>query len=1193
MPAHAEKVTLETSTQGGYARLLFKLSSPSNVKANIDNGVMVVTFDRRLDFDIQKIRKSLPQYVALVRQDNDGRVLRLALTQNYRLHTSSADNRIAIDIIPSRYSGDPEDIKPKLTREEIEARKAVAQIAAEEIARGPVEMRPLKVQVGRRDGYSRVAFAWPEPVEYTAMLENGKIKLTFKQPADPDIVELRIDPPNYVLTAQKTVTDNSLSVEISVIPGVGLRHFRDGNGIVVDVLKPEAKPLGGDAEVVLTSQKTDKQTPSESESDSAVSVEAPEETPEQLLEDETPPLTEVKSEDVAQEAHAVSEQDITGEKAPDDAALAHSVEAVEVVHEEQTPLGEAPQLVKQDSDELKVGMVLDHATEKEEPALAEVQSDQHEDDIDQTSEHDVEAKPVAQETPKVITVSGYDQGDSLRLTFRWERNVAAAFFKRGPFLWMVFDDTATELDFSLVGKEYRQFIHSINSEISGDARVVRLGISDHLLVTALPEEGAWVVTLGEKILRPTSPLELNTVINYRFEPVINIPLEDHGAIHRITDPEVGDELTVVTALGPARGLIAPQKFVEFTTLRSAHGLILRSLSDSVIVRPVGGGIEVSHAKGLTLSEHELQTAIDGHVPLGSQTVPAFMEFDEWQLGSFSEFTQLEQGLHSEVARVSELGDRNVSQLARIKLARFYIAHGMGYEALGILDLVTRQDEEAETDPAFLALRGVANFITRRFGDALNDLNNSSLNEDADAALWRGAIQAELEHFIEARREFSQGMPVLPRYPEQWQDYFHLMAAKAALAVNDIERIEWYLRKLAGENTSSSIQAEAEFIQGEMLEALGRKNEAVVLYAHVMKTAPEPIVAKASFASTSALYQSGKIDVGQAIEDLESLRFQWRGGILELAILQRLGELYVDQGDYRHGLNIMRETVISYPDSPAARKISTSMGDVFKKLFLEETFDDMTPVRALAVYYEFRELTPIGRDGDDMIRKLANRLIGVDLLEQATELLRHQVQNRLRGVARAQVATRLAMVYLMDRKPENALQIIRNTRLAGIPESLVYSRRLLEARSLAELGRYAHALELVEQYHTEETEQIRADIYWTSQDWPKAAVKIEELLGDRWQTEEPLHAEERQNIMRAAVSYSLAEDQVGLTRLRAKFGEKMAESEDASSFEIVTQNIEQQGIEFRKLATSIATTDTLDTFMANFRNQFQMSDVSLN
>ena len=55
----------------------------------------------------------------------------------------------------------------------------------------------------------------------------------------------------------------------------------------------------------------------------------------------------------------------------------------------------------------------------------------------------------------------------------------------------------------------------------------------------------------------------------------------------------------------------------------------------------------------------------------------------------------------------------------------------------------------------------------------------------------------------------------------------------------------------------------------------------------------------------------------------------------------------------------------------------------------------------------------------MIRRMSDRLVAVDLLGPAANLLAYQVDKRLDGVAKAQVATRLAAVYLMDHKADKA------------------------------------------------------------------------------------------------------------------------------------------------------------------------------
>jgi len=56
---------------------------------------------------------------------------------------------------------------------------------------------------------------------------------------------------------------------------------------------------------------------------------------------------------------------------------------------------------------------------------------------------------------------------------------------------------------------------------------------------------------------------------------------------------------------------------------------------------------------------------------------------------------------------------------------------------------------------------------------------------------------------------------------------------------------------------------------------------------------------------------------------------------------------------------------------------------------------------------------------------------VAVLDQAAELLQYQVDKRLEGAARAQVAARLAMVYLTNRKPDRAISALRTTRIADL------------------------------------------------------------------------------------------------------------------------------------------------------------------
>jgi hypothetical protein len=282
---------------------------------------------------------------------------------------------------------------------------------------------------------------------------------------------------------------------------------------------------------------------------------------------------------------------------------------------------------------------------------------------------------------------------------------------------------------------------------------------------------------------------------------------------------------------------------------------------------------------------------------------------------------------------------------------------------------------------------------------------------------------------------------------------------------------------------------------------------------------------------------------------------------------------------------MKTALLAHPDSDITRKIQDEAAVTFDSLFLDGKGDAMPPVEALGLFYDYRELTPIGRRGDEMIRKLADRLVSVDLLDQAAELLQHQVDHRLEGAARAQVAGKLATIYLMNRKPERALAALQSTRSSDLSNEVRDQRLLLEARALSELGRHELALELIANMQTHEATRLRADILWAGKHWREAAEQIELLYGERWKQFTPLDETERSDILRAAIGYALSKESIGLMRLREKYAAKMAEGPDARAFDVVSAPIGTGNAEFQDVARRVAAIDTLGAFLNDIRNRY--------
>jgi hypothetical protein len=299
----------------------------------------------------------------------------------------------------------------------------------------------------------------------------------------------------------------------------------------------------------------------------------------------------------------------------------------------------------------------------------------------------------------------------------------------------------------------------------------------------------------------------------------------------------------------------------------------------------------------------------------------------------------------------------------------------------------------------------------------------------------------------------------------------------------------------------------------------------------------------------------------------------------------LSLIYSDTGHYRESLAAARAATKLEPNSEISRQVQDEASALFSQIYLSPKGDDLPPVDALGMFYEFRELTPIGRRGDEMIRRLADRLVAVDLLDQAAELLQYQVDHRLEGAARAQVAAKLAMVYLTNRKPDRAISALNSTRIADLSGELRQQRLLLEARAQSDIGRHDLALDIISNINGREAIRLRSDIDWAARRWREASEQIELYYGDRWRDFKPLNPVEKGDVVRAVVGYALAEDAIGLARFREKYAPLMSGETDKLAFDTASKPTGGNSADFATIAKLAASVDTLDGFLREMKTRF--------
>lgn len=775
-----------------------------------------------------------------------------------------------------------------------------------------------------------------------------------------------------------------------------------------------------------------------------------------------------------------------------------------------------------------------------------------------------------------VSLQARRAGDTVRILVPFSRETAGAVFQRGDTLWLVFD-AADPIDLSGLQTGASGLFASVDATRSRDGTAIRIGLDRQSLASTGRDGTAWIVTLAETQLEPPRPVHLARAAD-GGRLVASADFSAAGQVHYLADPLAGDDLIVVTGAGPARSFLRTMQMVEFTALAGSHGLVFVPLADDLTVAIEGDRVNVTRPRGLQLS------AVDGRPPSVQRLVrrPRTIAFDLelWTADEQAAFRERESDLVATAAAVHD----TQRTAKRLDLVRFYMARQRWPEAKAVIDSIQRQDRRVAEDGSLLGLRGVISVMMHRPDDALRDLAHPAMATAPDSAPWRAAALLMDGRTAEAHETFEGAQTAISTLPASLAHVLLSHAASAAIGAGALDRAEGLVAELQEIGVPEGAEQQLALLRGRLAEARGQDRDALASYARAANGAHLPTKADAEQRLLATRLRMGDLDRKAAIAELEVMSFAWRGDDVEARTLSLLARLYAEEKRYRDAFDVMRLALAIHPRSPAVLQAQDEMTRYFEQLFLDGNADQMRPIEALSLYYDFRGMTPQGRRGDEIIRRLADRLAGMELLDQAASLLQHQIEHRLQGAARSQVAARLALLHLMNRKPALALQVLQATRLADLPDELRIQRYLLEARGHADLGRPDRGLELIADIHTPEAEMLRADILWSAGRHKDAAEQSERLVAAR-RGDQPLSEAERRHLLRAAIGFALIDDGLGLDRLRTRWQEAMAGSPDARAFDVVTSPIAARGVEYREIARSIADRDTLEAFLKAYRERY--------
>ena len=739
--------------------------------------------------------------------------------------------------------------------------------------------------------------------------------------------------------------------------------------------------------------------------------------------------------------------------------------------------------------------------------------------------------PLEQARVATVPVVSHVGPGKVSLDFKWDQPVGAAVFRRGDAVWVVFDTPAR---FDMDGAKALGPATGAHWTAGPDHVAVRIAAPRALRVSATSTGATWTVTVGGPA---ASAGGVTVERDDTGEPALVARMAGATRAIWLTDPMAGDRFAAVTARAPGKGFADSRQTIDMTILPSAHGLAVETLVSDLAIRADGDLVTLSRPGGLTLSAPSAALEAPSAEPGAPQKgrYPGLI-VEGWEstghAGFAARYRQLQDAAGEEAGAA---GDNPRAPIeARMAFARFLAGSGLSYEAIGVLNAIVAKAPNMAGEPELRGLRGAARASIGRLEEAQADFASAAVAGDPASAVWRGYIASNQGDWAAARQAFAAGAGAVDDFPPAWRARFGAAHAEAALESGDPEAARALLGYVFSQNAPAADQLAARNVQARLFEQDGMGDRALAVYTAVGRAPLDNVAVPARLGLIRLSLARGTMKPDVAARELEALRWRWRGDATELSVIRELGKLYLSQGLYREALTALKGAGGRMSRLPGAADLSLDLSNAFRMLFLEGGADGLQPVQALGLFYDFRELTPIGADGDEMVRRLARRLVDVDLLDQAAELLKHQVDTRLEGVAKAQVATDLATVYLMDRQPEKALQAIWSSRSTLLPTALNTERRALEARALMNLGRYDHALEVLGADASPDARAVKAEIFWKQENWGAAAPLYEAALGERFKTPTALSADEEARLIRAGVGYSLANDGAGLGRLSRNY-----------------------------------------------------------
>ena len=1020
------------------------------------------------------------------------------------------------------------------------------------------------VQGSVKKDFARIVFSWPERVPFRAQMDGRTLKITFERQANPNLGALRSSLGPYVESA--TMAGDGKTALITLKHPYPVRTFISDTSSGIDLLQINSPRFQGKSSTPAAPQMA-------AAAPAAGQITAPPPKPQQAPAKKQSPVAKPVLKPAASPAPAKAAPKKEAAKplavkkptTPPTAVETPIATAQPVPAPAATKIEEQAKEAPEPASVAEAEKTVPPAASNSAPAPASAVASPASSTVEApsvTAPAPTGTAPIVSKEPPAVNsqiaapagnnglmVAVQKKSISANFTFPWKERVAAAGFTYGQEFWIVFSKPAS-VDVASLQSVAPPFITKIEQIPNANATVLRFTLNEDMspTVSKASNNYEWTFTLSRRPRIPEHPVVAETRTEPPLKPHVFVDVLEAAQPLEMIHPHTGEEMVILPIYKGGQGVFPERQFVDARLPRTAQGLLVVKNSEAVRVAKLRNGVRISSEGGLRLAAGLPAVDLKAFAS-EEESGETFFPYVKWKTADADDFAAREQSIRR---AISEASDPQASRL-RKKLAELYLGDGLFLESLAVLNLIRDTDPDYYRDHQLAALRGASNFMTQRLQEAALDFNDPALEGSDEISFWKriSAVMNGQESKLIKYKDFND--LYAKHYPPEMRRQLVLIAADQAIGQGLYDSAISIMKSLSQEEMKP-ISAYRDYMVARIYSESGKYKEANEMLTKLLDQENSRFIrARALFTLATNRFKSGEIDKEELLKQLDALRIVWRGDQLELSLLELLGNLYVSEKRYIEGLRAWKELVTNYAGTPLAQNTSVKMSQTFSELFKEGFAKDLPPLAALALFYEFKDLTPIGSDGDRMIQELADRLASVDLLDRAAALLEHQIVYRLEKEERSRVGARLALIYLLDKKPQQAIQVLELTGYGNNPAKLQAKRNRLAAEAYAATGDWKTALAMLEKDFSQDAKLIQMDILWENKDWPSIITMGEDMLASRTNITAPMNEDEAQTLMRLAVAYTMEGDRLQLQYLRDYFTPLMDKSAYKQSFDFITDD----------------------------------------